>query len=267
MSMIVRCYRTLQYLSIDISIGAVVLLRFCCRLHEVEASWVVQLVVGLSVWVVYTFDHLLDAFKTREKQLKARYQFHWRYRRVLVALMISGCCVLFSAIPFLPKGVLHAGIGVLICTFVYLALQRMLSFGGYKELAVALIFTAGVVFVPCVLKGALLLSFSLCLFLLSLLNLVMYSWFEEASDHEEGIQSIATIRSTCWMEKLLLLLLSLGLTFSLLASFSSLYYVYFLITFCIYGALLAQKGWSSCGERYRAIADGVFLLPALMEFY
>ena len=75
--MIGRAYRTAQILSIDIVIGAVILLRFFCAYFDVSPGWEVYVMLGGTVWLIYTADHLRDAEKTVQSK-RERYLFHRR---------------------------------------------------------------------------------------------------------------------------------------------------------------------------------------------
>lgn len=49
-------------------------------------SWYV--VLPLAVWVIYTGDHLLDAYRLQDQASTPRHRFHHRHFKLLLALAV-----------------------------------------------------------------------------------------------------------------------------------------------------------------------------------
>jgi hypothetical protein len=120
------------------------------------AAWVPPL-LALTVWSVYVFDRLLDARAAlRAKQtrrLRERHSFHWRHRRILIALgAISACAAGGLIFAFMPMAARERDSVLAAASFAYFArvhaghrsrpfLSPLLT----KELLVGGLFTAGCV--------------------------------------------------------------------------------------------------------------------------
>lgn len=261
--MIGRAYRTAQVLSIDIVIGAVILLRFFCAQFEVSPGWEVYVLLGGAVWLIYTADHLRDAEKS-VKSNRERYVFHRKNKRSLVAVAVSVLLLLLPLIFFIPVILFLGGLALTVFSFVYLLIQHRLSRFLSKEVYVALVYSAGVLMVPFFLGQVFRWDILLLLVLLTYANLGIFSWYEREEDTVDGFRSIATELASKQLEKTQLILIITGLSISILTL--ELVATYFTIGFAIYILMMIYPSWFRVNHRYRAIGDGVFLLPILFEW-
>lgn len=261
--MIFRAYRVAQILSLDIVIGVVILLRFFCVQFLVDPGWPVYALLAAAVWLIYTFDHLRDA-EHSANSTRERYLFHRKYRRCLIIVSVV---VFLSSLPlifFIPTVVLVGGISLTTFSLLYLLVQHRLSGLLSKELYVAFVYSAGVLLTPMVLSWTFDLIIFLLLFLLTFLNLIIFSWFEKAEDLNDGFKSIATQIDPGKLDKLMFSLVAFGLALSLL-SFGTTH-IYFIIGFAVYAFMILFSRQFKKNYLYRAIGDGVFLLPILFEW-
>lgn len=260
--MLAALYRKAQYLSLDIVIGALILLRFFSSIHYVFPSWSVYFLLGSSVWIIYTVDHLRDAEKAPNSS-RARYQFHLKFHKslktgIVTLLIVSIYAIFETSVLILVSGGL---LGLL--SLFYLVIHPILSRWGMKELYVAIIYTSGILLAPFVLSETFSLTHYLLLFLLSFLNLVLFSWFEQEDDRKDAFSSIATVLSERQIEMLVLALISVGLTLSILAPYSNVM-LFFMIAFSVYAFMLLNHTWVRKNELFRMMGDGVFFLPILL---
>lgn len=261
--MIGRAYRIAQILSIDIVIGAVILLRFFCAQFEVSPGWEVYVLLGGTVWLIYATDHLRDAEKS-VKSKRERYLFHRRNRKILIAVAILTFLFLSCLILFIPRVIFLGGFALSILSFVYLLVQHRLSRFLSKELYVAMVYSCGILMVPFLLSQRFRWDILILLILLTFVNLVLFSWYERDDDSSDGFLSIATELESNQLEMVILLLTTAGLSISLL--FFSTVTLYFTVGFIIYSLMTLNPEWFRVNHRYRAIGDGVFLLPILFEW-
>ncbi|WP_370088899.1 hypothetical protein [Ekhidna sp.] len=261
--MIGRAYRIAQILSIDIVIGAVILLRFFCVQFGVKPGWEVYALLGGTVWLIYTADHLRDATSQIESN-RERYLFHKKHRKLLIVLASVMLCLMTVLLFFIPVVILKGGVALASLSFIYLLVQYRLSRYLSKEFYVALIYSLGILMVPMVLSEMYDWSVFLLLFLLTFINLILFSWFEKNEDSVDGFLSIATELSEKKLEKLILILLSIGIAISLLLL--NLMAFYFFLGFFTYGLMAIYPTWFNTNQRYRSIGDGVFLVPILFEW-
>jgi len=261
--MLKALYRKAQYLSLDIVLGAVILLRFFSSQLSVELSIYVYALLAGSVWLIYTIDHLRDAKKSKVGG-RARYTFHLKHYRVLrittvVVLLIMVLLLFFVETSILLSGLILAGLAG-----IYLLLQSHLSRRGLKEVYVAIVYSVGILLAPFTMRGEVHWDLIWLLFLLTVSNLILFSWFEGKEDLSDGFDSIATVLKNGTMERVILFVLSLGIASILLMQFS-LITCYFLFAFILYTFLFIRKKWSMQYYRYRTIGDGVFLLPLVFD--
>ena len=142
MKTILHIYRLLNYLSLDVACGAVVCATFFARILNVQLRLQGLASLGLTVWIIYTADHLLDAHRLKHEAASQRHRFHQRNFRMLLVIMVVAILVNLLLILFVRQPILNWGIGLLLIIMLYLALQQNLR--AFKELVVALLYVAGV---------------------------------------------------------------------------------------------------------------------------
>ena len=183
-------------LSLDICIGALgsgAVAETIWRSRMKQAWW---WILPVSVWVIYTADHLFDAWKLRGNAVNERHRFHHDH---FAPLAILAACAsvgaLVGAFWYLRDLVIFGGlvVGALAALHVVIAFWGKLKIG--KEFSVALIYTFGVWFAPIINRGIHLNPFSVAAVLVfaiaALQNLIMNSIIESDLDHAEG-QAFAT---------------------------------------------------------------------------
>lgn len=262
-----RFYRLLNILSIDVVLGAVCCAAWFADYFEVELRIYALICLGLTVWVIYTADHLLDAIKVKGEASTLRHKFHQEHFKELVTVLTVTCVIDFVLLFFLRTQVLHAGIFLICIVVVYLLLSRWLMY--LKEIAVAVLYCGGVLLPALSLKESdiigtdlfVLLSF----FLTALINVIMFAWFDHALDIRDGNNSFSTKFGKDFTTKLLILLFVLQVVFLaiLLINMSILSFVVFGSMNGILYILFLRADHFNRAEYYRLLGDAVFLIPAL----
>lgn len=264
--MILRSYRLLQHLSIDIVFGAVILLHFFSKIYNVSVSWPAYVLLGSSIWLIYTLDHLRDS-KLAVLGTRERYAFHARNQKALKTMMIivtvlSTICLFFVSTAIIVSGGILAG----FC-LIYVLGQSVIAKKGLKELYVAVVYTFGILLVPISLTQQFDLYSFLILLILSFLNLAIFSWFEFTEDKQDSFQSIATQLGQKRSLKLIFGILSVGFAIGFAAiNTNSVYPLYMIFVLSIFTLLIFKENWARQKNRYRTIGDAVFILPILFEF-
>ncbi len=262
-------YRVLQHLSIDIVFGATILLHFFSRAFSVEVPWIVYFLLGAAVWMIYTIDHLRDAEKPRQSK-RGRYAFHRKHRLKLkfMVLLVGLLSVILSLI-FLPETLWVGGSVITTLVILYILSQSKLADLGLKELYIAIVYTAGILLTPISLGKEMDWFLGLMLFLITYLNLIIFSWFEARQDFADNFGSIATKYTPPLIEKVIFIMLSIGMTivvYNLQQPAYWSYNCYFLFVFIVFTTLVIKKEWAGENERYRTLGDGVFLFPLFFEW-
>jgi len=79
-----KIYRYLHYLSIDIVLGALASSCFAAQLFASDPGWGWWITLALTVWLLYTGDHMLDAWKHRKKIERDLHYFMMKNRKTMV---------------------------------------------------------------------------------------------------------------------------------------------------------------------------------------
>jgi 4-hydroxybenzoate polyprenyltransferase len=226
--------------------------------------------LGLSVWIIYSVDHLLDARKIPTSALTFRHQFYKRNFRVLgvsvaiVVLLTTVGIILFLKKPTLVSGGVIAGIALL-----YLIFQQRLSYG--KELMGSLLYTSGIL-VPVLSRPGLELKSGLLFivfqfFLVVLLNLILFASFDKKNDLSQQQESIATEFSTATINRLFWICFSFALMVAMLNFYLSpqLWAAIGIILMMtiVLGMIHHKRNLFSLHDRFRYVGDAIFFLPLL----
>ena len=278
-----RGYAFLRLLSLDVVAGAVGSGIMVSRFVRADMTWPFYLVLGLSVWLIYTLDHLLDAYRLRENASTPRHQFHFKYLRLLsLVWLLAAIGTAFLAVWQLPPegilfGLAMGGLTILHLLIVKLVGDKTSPFL-IKEFGVAFIYSAGVWGIPILATGLwanplVLLSFAQFL-LLALTNLLEFSWFEVESDTQDGQTSFVRALGKGRSRRVILIMLGLtGLVIFLTTALAEphtgeawLTYrvaLVHLLMSTLLAALILFPRYFQFHERYRSFGDGAFLIPFL----
>jgi hypothetical protein len=238
------------------------------------------LLLPLSVWVVYTLDHLLDARRMGAAAHTPRHRFHFRYQHLLWPACAVGA-VLCALLAFWGLSWLGLAFGAGMCGLVVLHLLIVKAAGSLaspllaKELGVGVIFTVGVWGLPLLRHRfnhpidwplPILIQY----FLLVMVNLLTFSLAEataDAADHQTSfVLGVGPRAATGVTWAILAVHVALGVYVALawptrIPLVSEL--VFAAMAFMLASILLWPR-WMHARERYRAIGDGAFLLPLLL---
>lgn len=187
-------YQYINILSFDVVVGAVISALFFARLLDVPADAHVLAALALTVWIIYTVDHLRDARAIPTIASTDRHRFHQRYFRVIT--VIVGMVVVIDSvlILYLPMPVLLAGVVLGFIVFIYLVWQRYLKF--LKEFFVAVLYTAGVLLPALTVREFNVLPIHILIFvkffITALMNLLLFSLVDFKEDRHQQQHSFVT---------------------------------------------------------------------------
>lgn len=262
-------YRLINVLSIDIASGAVVSALFFGKLLNVTILPFALVALWLTVWIIYTADHLRDAKTIRHRASSDRHRFHQKHFKTLFVLMGIAIAADAGLMLFMRTLVFEWGLVLAAVVLVYFIIQRYLKI--FKELFIAFLYTCGVllpsvsvILVPILwYQEVVMIQFGL----LAFTNLLIFSWFDaedDLADHQESFATIAgkSFTSICiWTISVVNVLLGTVLIWT------SRFYpepVIIIIGMNIVLAVLFKAfDWVRHHNRYRLIGDAVFLLPVI----
>lgn len=261
-------YRLLNLLSIDIAAGAVLSALFFADFMGVSILPYGLIALGLTVWIIYTADHLRDARRIGSGASSARHRFHHKYFKTLSVVMVFCAGIVGWMIVFMREKVLAGGILLVFFVIVYLVGHRFLRWT--KEIMVAVLYTCGVLLPSVAVHGVkLALSdyFTFCCFaVIALINLLTLSWFDFASDSRDQQLSFATLLGKSITGRMVYMLSLLNITALIALSFFSRD-PYAMLTLVVMNVTLLMvflfpKVMES-NDRYRLVGDMVFLFPGI----
>lgn len=204
-------YHLFHKLQLDVVAGAVFTSLWLSHLAKVDIPAKGLVVLGLSVWMIYTLDHLLDA---RKYPGIKRYQFYQRHETLLLSLSLGLAMLLVYLLLDLPHALLWKGALLSLPILGYQWLVRYLPAKGVliKEAAVALVYTLGTgIFVWTQAFSMLSVTALLWLFLLAWASILSYSHLESKEDSKEGMLSIVHLSSLGFIPQLIKILLGVAI--------------------------------------------------------
>lgn len=265
--MSLRPYHIINLLSIDVALGAVISAAFFGRILHVEILPQGYILLGIIVWLIYTADHLLDAWSMKETAISERHRFHQK-NFILLASVFVGTGFVAIALMFMIRIQLITA-GIVFGTFVvtYLLINRWMKY--FKELTGSILYTGGVLLPAWSLHGQPLSQIQylvIGVFLLIVLtNMLIFARFSMEEDQLNHQKSLATILGTRFMNALIRTIVVACFIVMILAAtkeISSELIVLFIMELAL--VLVFELKYFRSNDRYRAYGDAVFLLPAVI---
>jgi UbiA prenyltransferase family len=270
MSYLYRGYLLINVLSLDVAAGAVVSALFFGWVFAVHLLPWGLLCLGLSVWIIYTVDHLVDASRTIRPAATARHRFHQRYFSLLSAGLLVAVTGLAVSLLFVRRPVLYSGLALSIFVLAYILTQRYLIY--LKEVCGGLLYCLGVLLPAWSLSheafslrdGLIIGQFALTVFS----NLILFSIIDFRRDVQDHQHSITTTLG----EKNTVRLLSIVFIISGILWITELFLVYYTLSllsvFALMNLLLLSiflmRGRFKSNERFRLLGDAIFYIPLLI---
>lgn len=267
MRMLLRLYKHINILSLDIVAGAVISALFFSKVLYVSIMPQGLVALGLTVWIIYTADHLRDARKIQHTASTARHRFHQRHFKVLLFALALAIIADALTIFYIRKQVLIWGLILTPVVALYLVGQQYLRIA--KELLIAILYTFGVLLLSVSVTDIHLTAQHYLMIVhfafMAWINLVMFSWFDYHHDRSDELKSFVTILGRKSTERFLWLLFGAGglLTVRLYVPGISgpvlvltSMYVVLLLVFVFRNGLTQH-------DSYRIIGDSVFMFPLL----
>lgn len=263
--------KTLNHYSIDVALGAMVCCGYFGFVLNVDLSHWTILTLGLTVWAIYTFDHLNDARNLVSENVTKRHLLHKKHQHKLTMLLIVVLLSLSVLIFLIPAKTVLWGASLLCGVLVYFVAMTMLklNFGYYKEVLIAIIYTLGVLVGPISvaieinsIHYLIIVSFAL----LAFLNLVIFSWYDRLIDKTQKFASI--VNSLGESKSLFVLKAGFLIVFGLcgliyLSGYTDHAFVLTLMAVLL-GYTILNRAKFQENQAYRIIGDSIFLLPALL---
>ncbi len=268
-----RFYHIINALSLDVAFGAGVLSLVLGSYMGFRIPVTVLLVLVLTVWVIYTADHLLDAKSIPGQASSFRHHFHQHFFKTIVISFIVVLLTGIFLITQMPPVTIFYGIPVALGVVAYFVLNRFFNLTFQKEILIASLYVIGVFVGPYSLSAG-IIPVELTLLLVELglmawINLLIFGLFEMDEDKQDGLRSTAIILGEEKTGKMIKVLLFTCFAIGMVTlvfyydnpSFVKLQIV-FLMMMGILGTLFFRKeSIVQDGLNYRYFGDGIFFMP------
>jgi len=262
----VQFYRLLNTLSLDVVAGALVCALFFARIFEVVIALPSLAGLLLTVWIIYTADHLWDAKNIGQSASTARHRFHQRHFRKIIVILIVMIILDIFTLFFMDAMVLKWGALLMALVSIYLISHRYLKV--LKEIFIAVMYTCGIILPALsvatreltVMHGVLIGQFAI----LALINLLLFSWFDRELDQQDNQHSFVTTMGVHFTT----------ITIWLLILFEALCTVIQVVAITLRGPAMVVGSMSialllilvfrdkiSENDYFRFLGDAVFLVP------
>ena len=263
-----------RILSLDVALGGVVFSNSLAHVVGVDLPFPVSFGLFLAIWLIYTFDHLLDAEQLKDRASMKRHQFHFENRRPILIVLIGLVLVGVVNMIFMPIVTLFYGLIVSAMVTFYFFLSWRLKVLLIKEIFIASIYAVGVLLGPVSLGEMDSITFA-CLiiqiFFLAFLNLLIISNYEMEKDEQDGKSSWAVrfgyFRTSIHIKVFfgILLIVQLG-TLYFLQDIRWFQMLLILMTLVLLSVFTLHSTFAK-GDRYRALGDFVFFIPGLIYLF
>ncbi len=264
MKKVIKPYRLFNLLSLDVAFGAVVGSLFFSKIYDLAPSYSSLISLGLTVWIIYTADRLLDVQDLKNGAASERHRFHQRDKKKLKYWLVLVIIIDAVLIFFMPISVIKNGIILSLVMVIYIVLRKRLHIS--KELVVAALYTAGVVLPAWPENQMRPVQYLpiLLFFLTALINLIIFSWYEKENDLRDKQNSIATLVDEATIQNILIGLFVITFSISFYLFFQPAYHFISLVFIAMVTTLLLifrYKKFFAMNDYYRLVGDVVFLFP------
>lgn len=271
-----------RILSLDVVLGALASGSMVVWWIGVKMPLVWWLALPLSVWVIYTADHLLDAYRLKDQAHTPRHLFHHQYFTSIGLCWIIGLGICLLCIPFFLTreiwmfGLFMGGLVIGHLSLVQIIGDRI-SWFFHKELGVGCIYACGVWGAPILQTqtfSEINLWLPFCQFLLlALINLFVFSAYETETDELDGhtsfVRAIGPGNTNFLILALSILTVLLGII-HLIMAFEAHLLILQAVYACMLGVLVIvyrYPKWFLPHEKYRSWGDAVFMFPGIVWIF
>lgn len=270
----------INLLSLDVVFGACAGMYFFSDLLDVKSPILAYVLLGLSVWGIYTFDHLLDAKFTERTAISKRHRYHQQFFKIIliswIFLILTGVGILLL-FPKIHFTVVPGSILALVMIF-WMGLLRWMGekASWLKEISTAIFYVAGIVLVPVLLaQNELISNFFYLLLLvyttLAWINLLILSYFDQDVDKIDGYGSVLVIMSKNQLTYLIWVLgiLLSGFLIVLLFWIPSFYKIHcsLLLIMVLFHLLQFSSGNQNNKDAVRQKLEATFILPLILLLF
>lgn len=264
--------------SILVAIGSLSSYLFFSNLFDVKPNYVLALGLSLSLWIIYTLDHLLDGLSIGKDASSIRHREHFLKHKQMIRWMLFGLIILIGLSFWVPQVYYGYVLFLFMLTLLHFCINYFLSrkytFLRYlKEIFVALVVTIGFVITPLIgneesLNLTQLIYIFIIFYFINLSNLLIFSFFDRDRDHRDNMLTIAHLYSHRKLKRLIYLGIGMSTTI-LVISYINGHLT--LISFFVFASMqltllfiTSFPSYFKFSDRYRFFGDLIYLYPIVV---
>ena len=197
-----KIYRYFHYLSLDIVLGALASSCFAARLFGTNPGMIWWITLALTVWLLYTGDHMLDAWRHRKKVEREMHYFMLKHRKMVIYVLgVVAVVNTMLIVNLLDKALFKYALVLAALVLLFYAMRHIFRRNRFQfipgELFVLLLYLAGTWLGPAAsVEGGFETSHGMIALIFGgvlLMNLGVISLFDLQLDSRMGIASLTHI--------------------------------------------------------------------------
>lgn len=264
--------------SILVALGSLSSYLFFSNLFDVKPNYVLASGLSLSMWIIYTLDHLLDGLGIGKNASSIRHREHFLRQKQIIRWIISGSIIIIGLSFWVPRVYYSYVLFLSILTFLHFCINYFLSrkykFLRYlKEIFVALVVTIGFVVTPLIgnevsLNLPQLTYIFIIFYFINLSNLLIFSFYDRDRDQRDNMLTIAHLYSRSKFRSLIYLGIGISMIMLIISYINChLTSIIFFVFVSMQLTLLCITIFSSYfkfNDRYRFFGDLIYLYPIVV---
>lgn len=262
-----RPYHLFNLLSLDVALGAVISAAFFARILDAYILPQGYILLGIVVWLIYTADHLLDAWSMKETAISERHRFHQKHFITIVFTFFGAGAVAIVLMFITRIQLITAGTVFGIFVITYLLVNRWLKY--FKELTGSLLYTGGVLLPawslhqePASQQQLLLLGIFFLIVVTNMLIFARFSIEEDILNRQKSLATIMGIRSMNTMINIVCIVCFSVMLYQATREVNAGLVVMFVMELVL--VMIFAFRYFRYNDRYRIYGDAIFLLPAIV---
>jgi len=271
-------FKYFQALSLDVALGGVIGSIFIANYLDVSVDPKTYAILGATIWLIYTFDHLMDTQNVEEPPITFRHRFHWKNSTSMWGVWSFCLIMVLSMLYKLPTITLIYGVSLGVLVLLYFISLRF--FKGdklyHKEIVGASFYSSGI-FIPSVSLYEFPIGLDawilfIEMFSVAYINLLIYSIFERVVDKHEGYHSLVrslnlkNVKGVTWGLIIAVFIIS-GVSIFIVndSSFRITQFVIGTMNISL-AVILLKSDYFIINTRYRILGDAIFIFPVIYLF-
>ena len=268
-------YNFINTYSVFVAVGSLSSYLFFSKLLDIKPNYIVATGLSIGLWVIYTFDHLLDGLRLGDKASSTRHREHFLKLKQITRLVIIGLASLIGLSFWVPFIYYNYIVFLCILTLIHFLINYNLSIRFvvlryFKEVFIAFVVTIGFVITPVLeLHSSIDMNQLIYVFMLfyfiNLSNLLIFSYFDNELDKKDNITTIVHFFGLVKLRGLIYSGIALSFIILTISYMNEeinevSFYVFLSMQVTLMGIIIFPSFFGT-NERYRFFGDLIYLYP------